>query len=544
MRNSISEKLSRLLLLLQNNSKYLFLLCLALMIPAFLINLGLLDFFLHSDESTRTLVALEMYLSHDFITPTINGLNYMNKPPLYNWILVLFANLGGGFSEFMLRLPSTLSLLGLGVTVFFFVKKEYGSRFAMINALMIITCGRVLFWESLFTVIDFTFAVAVYAGLMFIYYFYKREKYLLLFVVSYACAGVAFMLKGLPAIVFQGITLVVFFGYEKKLRKLFTIEHLVGVAVFVFVLFSYYAFYLISNPESTIFSVLLDESMKRTVVHFDLFHVIKAMMKFPFDMIYHYLPWSLFVVFFFRKGFWKEIKNEPFLKYNLIVFFANLLVYWTSPDVYPKYILMLMPMFFTVCWYFARQAIEKKSLPANLMGKIVMVLMAIFSVGPFIFPLFRDIHSIEYYYLKAGFLSMVSLILFYLFIKLRRQRVILTIALLLLVRIGFDWFIWPIRYNYFLDLKKDAHEVALLTQGKQLYYYTGTNVDRGTTFYISKEKEQIIRFKEGSFSKNEYCLADHATLETVRISNPGCKVLTEIKTLPEWTTLYLISFKP
>jgi 4-amino-4-deoxy-L-arabinose transferase-like glycosyltransferase len=489
-------------------------------------------------------VALEMFLSHDFITPTINGVNYMNKPPLYNWILVLFANLGGGFSEFMLRLPATISLLVFGLTVYLFVKKEYGKRFAMINALMIITCGRVLFWESFFSIIDFSFSVAVYAGIMFIYFYHKRDRFLLMFIVSYVFAAVAFMLKGLPAIVFQGITLIVLLVYEKKVKKLFTIEHLIGIAVFVFITGSYYLIYIIKNPGSSIFSVLLDESIKRTVVQFNGFHVIRAMLRFPFDMIYHYLPWSAFIVSLFKKRFWKEVNNEPFLKFNLLIFLSNLLVYWTSPDVYPKYILMLMPMFFTVVWYFARKSIDKKNIKIILMEKFVMVLMVIFSFGPFIFPLFKDIQFINHYYGKAVFLILINLFILYLFIKLRKQRIILTIIFLLLIRIAFDWFIWPIRFDKFTDLKKDAIEVAKITNDKSLYIYTGSNVDRATSFYITREKEKIIRFKCGKFSPDEYCIIDKENLNELKMTNQEYVMLYIFETLPTGDSLYLTGFKP
>lgn len=539
----ISEKIKAGVHFLQNNSKYLFLFCIVLMVPAFFINLGLIDFFLHSDETTRTLVALEMYISHDFITPTINGLHYMNKPPLYNWILVLFANIGG-FNEFMLRLPATLSLFALGLTIYLFVKKEYGKRFALINALMIITCGRVLFWESFFTVIDFTFSVAVYAGIMSVYYFYKRDRYLLMFIVSYVFAAVAFMLKGLPAIVFQGITLVVLLGYEKKIRKLFTLEHLMGVAAFLIIIGSYYLVYLSRNPDSTIFSVILDESTKRTVLQNGIFHTIKAMLKFPVEMFYHYMPWSLFIVFLFRRGFWKTVNQDPFLKFNFWVFLANLLVYWTSPDVYPKYIMMLMPMLYTVCWYFAKKDFEARNIKATILGKIVMVFMIVFSVGPFIFPFFRNISFIEHYIVKAAFLFVVTVVIFYLFLKLKNQRIILTIAFLLLIRISFDWFIWPIRYEKFINLKKEAIEVAKMTNDKDLFYYNGTKVDRGTSYYISNEKMQIIRFKEGSFSADDFCIVDSENLRKLSQEHMKFKNLYGFETLPEGNKLYLIGFKP
>jgi 4-amino-4-deoxy-L-arabinose transferase-like glycosyltransferase len=540
----ITTKLDNLVGYLQHNSKYLFLFCVILMIPAFFINLGLLDLFLHADESTRALVALEMFLSHDFITPTINGLNYMNKPPLYNWILVLFANMGGGFSEFMLRLPATLSLFALGLTVYLFVKKEYGKRFAMINALMIITCGRVLFWESFFSIIDFSFSAAVYGGIMCIYYFYKRDKYLLMFVVSYALAAIAFMLKGLPAVVFQGITLVVLLGYEKKIRKLFTIEHLIGIAVFLFITGSYYSMYLVRNPGSTIFSVILDESTKRTVLQNDGFHTLKAILNFPKDMFYHYLPWSLFLVFLFRKGFWTTVNREPFLKFNLWVFLANLVVYWTSPDVYPKYIMMLMPMLFTVLWYFARIDFDKRDIKAYLLGRCVLILIIVFSIGPFIFPFLRDVSYIDHYYVKAGSLFLVGLVLFYFFLKLRNQRIILTMAFLLLIRVGFDWFIWPLRYEKFIGLKNDAIAVAKMTKDKNLYYYTDTKVSRGTSFYISRETQHIIRFKGDNFSPDDFCIVDTESLKTLRQSHLYFNMLYGFGTLPEGTPLYLIGFTP
>ena len=543
MINSISKKTKEIIQYLENDSKYLFLFCILLMIPAFFINLGLIDFFLHSDETTRTLVALEMYISHDFITPTINGLLYMNKPPLYNWILVLFANIGG-FNEFMLRLPATLSLFALGFTVYIFVKKEYGKRFAMINALMIVTCGRVLFWESFFTVIDFTFSAAVYAGIMSVYYFYKRDKYLLMFIISYTFAAVAFMLKGLPAIVFQGITLVVLLGYDKKIKDFFSVKHLMGIAIFFFLTGSYYLIYMIKNPGTTIFSVLLDESTKRTVLQNGISHTIMAMLKFPVDMFYHYLPWSLFIVFLFRKGFWTSINNNPFLKFNFWVFVANLCVYWTSPDVYPKYIMMLMPMLYTVCWYFAQKDFEARDIKAGIMGKIVVVMMVVFSIGLFVFPLFRDIHYIDYYYTKAIFLFLLTTVVLFLFVKLRNQRIILTIAFLLLIRIAFDWVIWPIRYEKFINLKKEAIEVAKMTKDKDLYYYTGTKVDRGTSYYISNEKKQIIRFKGNGFSPGTLCIVDPEGLRALRQTQHTFKNLYDFETLPEGNRLYLIKFNP
>ena len=73
----------------------LYILALLLLIPALFINLGMLAFI--DDEGIRSLVALEMDLSGNLITPTLHGDYYYKKPPLYNWILL---------SWYQLQLPS------------------------------------------------------------------------------------------------------------------------------------------------------------------------------------------------------------------------------------------------------------------------------------------------------------------------------------------------------------------------------------------------------------------------------------------------------
>ncbi|WP_367328714.1 ArnT family glycosyltransferase, partial [Lentimicrobium sp.] len=76
-----------------------------LLLPlALFTNLGLMP--LISDEPTRAVVTLEMILSGNFITPTINGDFYYNKPPLFNWILAGFVKVAGVENEFIFRLPT------------------------------------------------------------------------------------------------------------------------------------------------------------------------------------------------------------------------------------------------------------------------------------------------------------------------------------------------------------------------------------------------------------------------------------------------------
>ena len=117
-----------------------------LLLPALLINLGVHPFI--DDEAIRALVSMEMIFSGDYITPTIAGELYFKKPPVFNWLVVLFYKISGNFSDATLRCVSVFSLLMFGLIIYQFVKKELGKKNAIMVSLMFITCGRILLYDS------------------------------------------------------------------------------------------------------------------------------------------------------------------------------------------------------------------------------------------------------------------------------------------------------------------------------------------------------------------------------------------------------------
>jgi 4-amino-4-deoxy-L-arabinose transferase-like glycosyltransferase len=42
---------------------------------------------LRGEEPRRAIVAMEMDITGEYVVPKINGWNYYNKPPLFNWVL-------------------------------------------------------------------------------------------------------------------------------------------------------------------------------------------------------------------------------------------------------------------------------------------------------------------------------------------------------------------------------------------------------------------------------------------------------------------------
>lgn len=238
-----------------------------MLFPALLWHLGFLAINFPTDEPTRAIVALEMIVSGNYITPTINGDFYYNKPPLYNWIIIAYYKLAGNYSEFTLRLPVVVGLLLFGLTIFWFVRRHLGNKQGFIVAILFITSGRILFWDSFLGLIDITFSWLVYLSFMLIYHFREKKQYLALFLVSYLLTGITFLMKGLPSLVFQGITLLAIFSYNHEFRKLFSWRHFAGIGLFLLIIGAYYYAYFQVHPfDFRIFKTLFSESEKRTII--------------------------------------------------------------------------------------------------------------------------------------------------------------------------------------------------------------------------------------------------------------------------------------
>jgi 4-amino-4-deoxy-L-arabinose transferase-like glycosyltransferase len=314
---------------------------LLLILPALFINLGIMPLIL--DEATRANVALEMIFSGNFIVPTINGEFYYNKPPLFNWILALFIKLIGSKHEFVLRLPTVLSLIFFSVTIYLTQKKEAGQKIAFFSALAFITCGRILFYDSFKALIDISFSWIIYLIFWYIFSYGRRKEFFNLFIVVYLLAGLGFLMKGLPAIVFLGISLLVYFIYSGEIKRLFSYQHLAGIVLFLIIIWVYLLVYSSYNSLDNYFNALWSESSKRTFLDNSVWDSIKHLFIFPFDFIFHFLPWTLLLFLPFLKRIRTSLFKDKFARFSLLIFISNILIYWLSPAIYPRYLFMY-------CW--------------------------------------------------------------------------------------------------------------------------------------------------------------------------------------------------
>ncbi len=487
---------------------WLYIIACLLLLPALLINIGVLTFI--DDEAIRSLVAMEMKLSDNFITPTLLGEYYYNKPPLFNWIILATFNLFGNYSEYTARLPTVLALLGYSATIFYFLRKHFDTASSFLAVFIFITCGRILFWDSLLALIDITFSWVIFTSFMVIYHFFEKKKFTHLFVFSYLLIAVGFLLKGLPAVVFQATTLLIYFWYRRRFKTLFSLNHVLGIVIFIAIVGGYYWTYHQYNGLDHVLPTLFVESSKRTIVNYGFLKTITHLFTFPFEMVYHFLPWSLLIIYFFNHQVLHWIREKPFVIFCLLAFCGNIIVYWTSPEVYPRYLLMLAPLLFIVFTYLHEKHRGLNSWQYRFLRYLfltTMVLICLASIAPL---LIERTQSVSYLFVKTASIAISCLALSLIYYQSSSHHFSVLVVFLLLIRIAFNWFVLPDRNNHdFGDLcRKSSEQIGKKYATMPLFVYKETDMQPTNSFYITKERQQIVRRKYRDFKEGDLYIID------------------------------------
>lgn len=474
-------------------TRYLAFLILLLFLPAHLINLGVAPF--NGDEAIRSLVALEMDLSGNYIAPTMHGAPYINKPPLFNWILLVFFKLFGYFGEYPARTATVFFLGVYGWAVYRFTRREFGFEFAFLSALMVVTAGRFLLYDSMLGLIDTTFSAVIYTLFMCIWVFGVRGQWLWLFLSTYFLMAAGFLLKGLPAIVFQGLSLTAGLFFFGQWRRLFSLQHLAGIVLAAAVMGGYMWAYVQYRPLELLLPNLAEESVKRTAVVFGWWNTVKHVFRFPFDSVYHFLPFSLLILAWADRNFWPRIRQNRFIFFNFLMLAVNLPVYWSSVQVYARYLLMFIPLFTVLSFYLMGQEREKDSWRYRvfyyLLGALCLLLPVAFLALPFV-PEANFLPGIWPLSLTFGLALAIAAGCYF---ADKKRYLWWSIVSLLLARIAFDLIILPTRHheNDVSVAKRNVYRLVEKYNNHRWYVLSESYLREPASFYMTQQLGYIVQ---------------------------------------------------
>ena len=304
----------------------------------FLFKLGGRDLW-DPDEPRYAAIAREMRQSGDWIAPHLHGQIYLEKPPLFFW-LVNLSTFAFGNSELANRLPSGLAGLAVVVLTFILGSRLFGPEAGFLSGL-VLASGFYFPQISRWMMLDSLLTLCFLLSLAFLYFGLNRPErqrtYSLLAGVCMACGILA---KG-PLAYLPVPLMLIYTLMSRDFRKIWNRNLLYSVLLSVGVVFVWFlpAVNRIGESYGT------DNLWLQTVGYFiggrnhpEPLYLYFA--RFPFD----FLPWTLFLPWAFVSGY-RQIKSEKRKEVLfLFVWFAFLFLFFSlSKAKKENYLLPLYP---------------------------------------------------------------------------------------------------------------------------------------------------------------------------------------------------------
>ncbi len=491
------------------------LVCVLLLIALFT-NLGISP--LRLEEPRRALVALEMLFNNNLLVPTVKGELYYNKPPLFNWAIIAGYTLFGNYSEFAVRFPSVCSFLLIGALVFFMGKKYVGLSFGIYSSLLFLTSADILFNFSLLGEIDLFYALITFGSFITLYSFYQSQQYYLLFLSTYFLGALGTLTKGFPSLVFLGISLLVFFLYNKDVNTLLSVPHFLGITLYISLIAGYFWLYSSYESPGNFIQTLWWESMKRTVVAEK--HRVSLMQHiavFPLRMVESTFPASLLLMFAVKKNFLQKIRQNPLIEFSGVMLISNILVYWISPGTRTRYVYMLFPFMIMILTYFYLHDASTDRNRLRIFHGVAGILIALSVITCFSLPVIPDLDIVQHVSLLSIISGVAGVLVLIFFTIMKQHRLLFFLLAIILVRIVFNFTILPARATHGKNQMKKhvAYKIVDICQDEPLYILNETRFSNTVAFYIERERGKVLT-KKKTMTSNDFFLVDQRVLKNER----------------------------
>jgi hypothetical protein len=193
-----------------------------------------------------------------------------------------------------------------------------------------------------------------------------------------------------PAVLLQGITLVVVCSWYKRFRLLFSWYHLAGIACFVLIAGAYfYAYQSATGRLYTYFAKLFYDATEKSVLEHSFLASLVNFLLSPVHLLRFFAPWFIYIVFVFRKPAdsfpWSQNRIISCVAWCIVI---NLVPMLFTSSTKANYIYPLNPFIALVMAHIyleykeANQKINRL-LNGLFLGLMILVILAV-AIAPFI----------------------------------------------------------------------------------------------------------------------------------------------------------------
>ncbi|HEY7353783.1 MAG TPA: glycosyltransferase family 39 protein [Terriglobales bacterium] len=349
-------------------------------VPAFFFLWKLSSFgLIGADEPRYAQIAREMLARHDWITPTLSGIPWLEKPPLYYWqAMVAYALFG--VSDWSARLPSVLDAWLLVLAVYWFMQRiRQGSELdsALVTATM---AGIVGFARAAST--DMPLA-ATFTIAMFAWYAWVETGITRYLAVSYLFIGLATLAKGPVAPLLAIAIIVLLAALQRSFQIVWKTFWIPGLLLFSATTLPWYVFVQIRNPQF-FHEFIIEHNLARFGTN--IYHHTAPFWYYVPVTLLGWMPWSLAIVIALILAI-RQVRrhNINALQRFLIIWIAIVVIFFSiSQSKLPGYVLPALPAGAILTAEFIREDATGKNIagfPRTIVAVLQALLIAILLFG-------------------------------------------------------------------------------------------------------------------------------------------------------------------
>jgi 4-amino-4-deoxy-L-arabinose transferase-like glycosyltransferase len=315
---------------------------------AFLFFYGLGAFgLIGADEPRYAQVAHEMLDRRDWITPTLGGHPWLEKPPLYYW-QAMFTYGILGVSDIAARIPSALDATLLVIAVYFFFRK-FRRGVEVDAALIAASCAGIIGYARAASM-DMAL-VAAFTMAMLAWWAWRESERRIYLAAFYVCLALGMLAKGPVAPFLAVVILLIFAEATRAWRVVLRTLWAPGIFLCCVIALPWYIAVQIQNPQF-FREFILEHNLARFST--GLYHHPEPFWYYLPVTALALLPWIVFVTAAgveSLRAWWaerKSIQTEPDLELEFGIFaccwlIVPLLFFSISQSKLPGYILPAIP---------------------------------------------------------------------------------------------------------------------------------------------------------------------------------------------------------
>jgi 4-amino-4-deoxy-L-arabinose transferase-like glycosyltransferase len=285
------------------------------------------------DEAKNASCAMEMYQRHDVIVPTFNNELRTDKPPLHYYFMMVSYSIFG-VNPFAARLFSVIAGILTVISVYFFTQRLVNAHVAFFSALAMVS--------SLQLAIQFHLAVPdpylILLMTLSFFLFYEgyqlqRKKSMPIF---YGVVGLAFLTKGLIAVVLPGLVILVFILIQRDFNWKFLAKLKIFPWAFLFLMVAipWYVAVGLATDGAWLEGFFLKHNVQRFT---STMEGHGGFFLAPFIIVIAALiPFSLFIFQSIAHA-WRGRYENPFILFCLIIALAIPGFFCFSQTILPSY---------------------------------------------------------------------------------------------------------------------------------------------------------------------------------------------------------------